>query len=199
MTFLLLNTHSTMMTIPFAPAVLASWYASCEPGLQESSLSAFSQWKAAASGPDLPAFLADTALVRTALLSISQAQATASQLAKTIADKTEAGMALIALPAACLWAGCLTALLGPVCSTSMACSESAQHVLTQVWSMQSCKMILVRLVRNIVCNAVRRQLQRQRPLRTMRFSGASLVVFSMAAEYWVLACFGTSQMQPTAA
>ena len=70
------------------------------PGLQESSLSAFSQWRAAASGPDLPAFLADTALVHTALLSISKAQATASQLAKTIADKTEAGPALLALPAA---------------------------------------------------------------------------------------------------
>ena len=59
--------------------------------LQESCLSAFSQWRAAASSPDLPAFLADSALVRTALLSISKAQATAGQLAKTIADKTEAG------------------------------------------------------------------------------------------------------------
>lgn len=61
------------------------------PSLQESSLSAFTQWRAAASSPDLPAFLADTAVVRTSLLTISQAQATASQLAKTIADKTEAG------------------------------------------------------------------------------------------------------------
>ncbi|KAL3154440.1 hypothetical protein ABBQ32_013910 [Trebouxia sp. C0010 RCD-2024] len=57
----------------------------------ESCLSAFSQWRAAASSPDLPAFLADSALVRTALLSITKAQASASQLAKTIADKTEAG------------------------------------------------------------------------------------------------------------
>ena len=82
------------------------WYVRCKAGLQESSLSAFSQWRAAASSPDLPAFLADTALVRTALLSISQAQATAGQLAKTIADKTEAGSALLALPAACLSAEC---------------------------------------------------------------------------------------------
>ena len=65
----------------------------CRNAVQENSLSAFSQWRAAASSPDLPAFLADTSLVRTALLSISKAQATAAQLAKTIADKTEAGSA----------------------------------------------------------------------------------------------------------
>ena len=61
--------------------------------MQENSLSAFRQWRAAASGPDLPAFLADTAVVRSAMLSISKLQAAASQLAKTIADKTEAGAA----------------------------------------------------------------------------------------------------------
>lgn len=83
------------------------WYVSCKAGLQESSLSAFSQWRAAASSPDLPAFLADTAQVRTALVSISQAQATAGQLAKTIADKTEAGSALLALPVGVLTASLL--------------------------------------------------------------------------------------------
>lgn len=81
---------------------MVSNFVSCKTGMQESSLSAFSQWRAAASSPDLPGFLADTALVHTALLSISQAQATAGQLAKTIADKTEAGGALLALPVACL-------------------------------------------------------------------------------------------------
>ncbi|DBB03876.1 TPA: hypothetical protein ACH3X1_012963 [Trebouxia sp. C0004] len=58
---------------------------------KESTGSAFSQWRAAASNPDLPAFLADVAVVRSALLTISKVQATANQLAKTIADKTEAG------------------------------------------------------------------------------------------------------------
>lgn len=100
------------------------------PGLQESSLSAFSQWRAAASGPDLPAFLADTALVRTALLRISQAQASASQLAKTIADKTEAGPVLLALPAACLCADRPDALWQPFCTISAACPDSGQHLWT---------------------------------------------------------------------
>lgn len=59
--------------------------------MQESTGSAFSQWRAAASNPDLPAFLADIAVVRSALLTISKVQAAANQLAKTIADKTEAG------------------------------------------------------------------------------------------------------------
>jgi hypothetical protein len=63
--------------------------------VQESTVSAFSQWRAAASNPDLPAFLADIAVVRSALLTISKVQATANQLAKTIADKTEAGNCLI--------------------------------------------------------------------------------------------------------
>lgn len=71
--------------------------------MQENSLSAFSQWRAAASSPDLPAFLADTALVRTALLSISKAQATAAQLAKTIADKAEAGYIPFSLPCMLCW------------------------------------------------------------------------------------------------
>ncbi|KAA6424621.1 MAG: radial spoke head 1 protein [Trebouxia sp. A1-2] len=57
----------------------------------ESTGSAFSQWRAAASNSDLPAFLADIAVVRSALLNISKVQAAANQLAKTIADKTEAG------------------------------------------------------------------------------------------------------------
>lgn len=63
--------------------------------MQESIGSAFSQWRAAASNPDLPAFLADIAVVRSALLTISKVQAAANQLAKTIADKTEAGDSLI--------------------------------------------------------------------------------------------------------
>lgn len=62
-------------------------------GVQESTVSAFSQWRAAASDPNLAGFLTDTAVVRSALLSTSKSQATASQLSKTIADKTEAGTA----------------------------------------------------------------------------------------------------------
>ena len=63
--------------------------------MQETTGSAFSQWRAAANNPDLPAFLADIAVVRSALLTISKVQAAANQLAKTIVDKTEAGDCLI--------------------------------------------------------------------------------------------------------
>ena len=58
---------------------------------QEGTLSAFNQWRAAASNSDLAGFLADTALVRSSLANISKQQASAAQLAKAIADKTEAG------------------------------------------------------------------------------------------------------------
>lgn len=61
---------------------------------QEGTLSAFSQWQAAASNSDLAGFLADTGLVRISLGNISKQQASAAQLAKTIADKTEAGIAI---------------------------------------------------------------------------------------------------------
>ena len=61
---------------------------------QEGTLSAFSQWQAAASNSDLAGFLADTGLVRISLGNISKQQASAAQLAKTIADKTEAGIAM---------------------------------------------------------------------------------------------------------
>lgn len=57
-------------------------------------MSAFSQWRAAASNSDLAVFLADTALVRTTLADVSKQQAAAVLLAKSIADKTEAGAAL---------------------------------------------------------------------------------------------------------
>ena len=83
--------------------------------VQESTVSAFSQWQAAASGPDLPGWLADTAVVRSALLSISKVQATASQLAKTIADKTEAG----------------TAGHATSCTLHVPCSHGVKHVLHQ--------------------------------------------------------------------
>lgn len=62
-------------------------------------MSAFSQWRAAASNADLQGFLSDTALLRTTLATISAQQASSAQLAKAIADKTEAGAAM--LPAGC--------------------------------------------------------------------------------------------------
>ena len=68
------------------------------------------------------------ALVRTALFSISKAQATASQLAKTIADKTEAGVPLPALSAAYLCSHCLAVSTGLFCGTQQHDYESDQHV-----------------------------------------------------------------------
>ena len=50
--------------------------------LQENKLSAFSQWRLAATTADLAAFVSDAAQVRAAM---------AAALAKTVADKTEAG------------------------------------------------------------------------------------------------------------
>lgn len=61
---------------------------------QEGTVSAFSQWRAAASNSDLAGFLADTALVRGSLANISKQQTAAAQLAKAIADRTEAGTGL---------------------------------------------------------------------------------------------------------
>ena len=75
-------------------------------------MSAFSQWRAAASNADLEGFLSDTALLRTTLASISKQQASSAQLAKAIADKTEAGAALRQRQAT------LTTTAAPSCCTT---------------------------------------------------------------------------------
>lgn len=62
--------------------------------IQESKLSAFSQWRLAASQPDLVSFLNSGSRVLGAMAELAKQQQTAAQLAKTIADKTEAGKLL---------------------------------------------------------------------------------------------------------
>ena len=59
--------------------------------LQESKLSAFSQWRLAATTADLAAFVSNAAQVRAAMKTIAAQQTVATALAKNVADKTEAG------------------------------------------------------------------------------------------------------------
>ena len=59
--------------------------------LQENRLSAFSQWRLAATTADLAAFISNAAQVRAAMKTIAAQQTVAAALAKNVADKTEAG------------------------------------------------------------------------------------------------------------